>query len=278
MKTGAPQNVIPIMVCPRIVIRFFSLGVPCPGPGPKTTLKLIQLLQSHIPTLGIVLDCCTSPSHDLGYTRYFHQMFDDLCAFLIQNHVQNVLVACPNCYKIFRQHGGPLAVQTVYEYLSQHLPPRLPPHLKQTVTLHDPCPMRFEEPVLNAVRDLLANSECDIVEMPHARRKTLCCGEGGAVSLVAAQLAAHWTNTRIQETKGIPMITYCAGCAGFLARKAPTHHLLDFIFEPQKTLEGNARISTAPFTYLNRLMLKRKLKKIIPAKITRERTHRAARR
>ena len=253
----------------------FFPGCTLPGTRPKTTLKLIELLQNEIPTLGVVLDCCTKPSHDLGYASYFNQMFGELHQFLTDHKVQNIIVACPNCYKIFQEYGSPLSVRTVYEYLLEFESPSIRANLQKTVSIHDPCPMRFETPVLDAVRDLLANMGCTVAEMPHTRKNTLCCGEGGAVALVAEDLANSWRKTRISELKDHPLITYCAGCAGFLSGYVPTHHLLDIMFEPEKTINKKARVSTAPFTYFNRLRLKQKLKKLIPAKINRERTYKA---
>jgi len=45
-----------------------------------------------------------------------------------------------------------------------------------------------------------------------------------------------------------------------LAKKADTFHVLDLFFDPERTMAGKAKISKAPFTYLNRLKLKKRLK------------------
>ncbi|MCD6527238.1 MAG: hypothetical protein J7K75_09635 [Desulfuromonas sp.] len=41
-------------------------GCALPGSRPQLTWQLYNHLQHSIPTLGLVLDCCTKPSHDLG--------------------------------------------------------------------------------------------------------------------------------------------------------------------------------------------------------------------
>ncbi len=68
------------------------------------------------------------------------------------------------------------------------------------------------------------------------------------------------------------MITYCAGCANRLDGISPTSHIADLLWEPNATMAGKVGIAKAPFTYLNRLNLKRTFKQRIAAPITRERT------
>ena len=69
------------------------------------------------------------------------------------------------------------------------------------------------------------------------------------------------------------MVTYCAGCVNALKSSTPTGHILDLVFEPEATLSGKAKVSQAPITYLNRLRLKSKFKKLINPAVTRERTY-----
>jgi hypothetical protein len=110
-----------------------------------------------------------------------------------------------------------------------------------------------------------------IEEMPHSGEKTLCCGEGGSVGSVSPELAKNWAALRKDEANGRKIITYCAGCSNFLGTLIPTDHILDLVFEPEATLTGKAGVSKAPFTYLNRLRLKKRLKKSVNGLVTRER-------
>jgi len=249
----------------------FFPGCSLPGTRPGNTLALYQHLRESISALGIVLDCCTKPSHDLGRQTYFQAMFDEMKDYLLRSGVQRILVACPNCYKIFSTYGAPLSVQTVYECLAENgLPEK--GTATGTVTIHDPCPVRFDPSIQTAVRELCAARGLRVIEMPHHGAKALCCGEGGAVGLLSPELAKTWGDMRRKETTGDHVITYCSGCATFLKSLTPTDHLLDLIFEPHTALSGKAKVSQAPVTYLNRLMLKRRLKKGVEAALVRERT------
>jgi ferredoxin len=44
----------------------FFPGCTLPGTRPATTLRLYEYLQAGDAAMGIVLDCCTKPSHELG--------------------------------------------------------------------------------------------------------------------------------------------------------------------------------------------------------------------
>lgn len=297
----------------------FFPGCTLPGTRPGTTWRLYTHLRSCIPALGVVLDCCHKPSHDLGRQEYFLRRFTALCRSLREAGVDTVLTACPNCHKVFSRYAEGLRVRTVYETLAGH-PPQKPgdaslDRTMQTsgnaygnapetypvtgpvtesgtdpataygtdpVTVHDPCPLRAETAVHDAVRELLLREDMRVEEMTHARGRTLCCGEGGAVSLRAPGYARQWTARRQRQAKGRTVVTYCAGCARYLglsdnghsggshaaqnrrdgtaARRShspPVLHVLDVLFPSgdgcsKPPLRG-------PWTYAARLLLKLRL-------------------
>lgn len=250
---------------------IFFPGCTLPATRPETTLKLYERMREEIPSLGIVLDCCTKPSHDLGRQKYFLAMFNEMKHFLVQHGIKNILVACPNCYKVFKTYGGEIAVATVYEFLAEHSP-LISAQVSATVTIHDPCAVRFDASIHAAVRTLAAKQGLAIEEMPHHGTEALCCGEGGSVGFLSPDLARRWGALRKKEAGQRKVITYCAGCANSLDPHMTTMHILDVAFEPEATFAGKAKVSKAPFTYLNRLKLKRRLKKSVAAAVTRERT------
>jgi Fe-S oxidoreductase len=237
----------------------FFPGCTLPGTRPETTWQLFEYMQRHIPGLGIVMDCCTKPSHDLGRQRYAVAVFEEMCRFLTTNGVRSVLVACPNCHKMFRQYGGDLAVQTVYELMDAH---GLPSGASAAgeLSVHDPCPLRMETDVQDAVRRILSRMGISVLEMKHRRKRTLCCGEGGSVAFTNPDLAKAWGAVRQREAEGMRLATYCAGCSGYLGRVTTTLHVADLIFDPEASMNGGPRVSSSPMTYFNRIRLKRRFK------------------
>ncbi len=234
-------------------------GCSLPGSRPRTLSRLFQLLQETIPDVGIVLDCCTKPSHDLGDTEHFKKMFGELSAILKRYLIKKVLVACPNCYRIFQEYGEGIEVQTVYEHLS--FTKHFDRHLDKELTVHDPCGVRFSSEVQQSVRDLLSQQGVSVNEMEHTRMLSFCCGEGGSAGFMRPDLAKTWTRKRVEEAGEKEIASYCAGCTHFLGGSVPTYHVLDLCFFPQAVLSGRQKVSKAPFTYWNRFCFKRRLKK-----------------
>jgi hypothetical protein len=59
------------------------------------------------------------------------------------------------------------------------------------------------------------------------------------------------------------VVTYCAGCVGTLRRETPTIHLADLLFRPEAVRNNTLTIARPPMTFINRLLLKQKLRKIV---------------
>jgi Fe-S oxidoreductase len=253
---------------------IFFPGCTFPATRHEETLKLFALLQEKYPYLGVVLDCCTKPSHDLGRQAFFHAMFSEMRDFLVQNGVRNVIVTCPNCYKIFSRYGESLKAETVYEILNDNgfAPGR---DTGQTITLQDPCVLRFEPSIQQSIRKMIQQMGFDIVEMPHSGAQTLCCGEGGSVGCVAPELADMWKDLRIREAGDRKIVTYCAGCANRLGAQHPTFHILDLFLNMDPIGTGGPVQPRFPLTCLNRLKLKNHLKSAVDAAVVRERIFQA---
>jgi Fe-S oxidoreductase len=250
---------------------IFFPGCTLPGTRPGVTTDLFRQIQQIIPTVGLVLDCCAKPSHDLGRTDYFHGLFGEMCIYLTSQGIRTVLTACPNCTNIFRQYGHGLTVRTVYEILHANGRVSAVPAAGDAVTVHDPCALRNDPPTQQAVRALLVNRGHTLVEMEHRGKLTLCCGEGGMVGAVNPERARGWADIRRKEAGNQRIVTYCAGCTGYLNRIAPTVHIADLLCRPEAALGVNLNISRAPFTYWHRLGLKWRMKQEIRPRVQRTR-------
>jgi len=249
---------------------IFFPGCALPGTRPAATFQVYQKLRQGISDLGLVLDCCTKPSHDLGRQQFFLETFGEMVAWLEEAGIKRVLVACPNCYKVFSEYAPQFRTETVYQSLAE-LPEDAAAQLAAAplagapVTVHDPCVIRNAPGPQDAVRKLLRAAGSSVEEMPHTRATALCCGEGGSAGALAPDLADGWGERRSAEAAGRRVVTYCAGCANHLGKKGvQVSHLLDLVC-------GTPKPASGPITYLNRLRLKSRFKKAVPAALTRER-------
>jgi len=196
-------------------------------------------------------------------------MFGEMKTYLLAQGVKTVLLACPNCDKVFKTHGTEFDVQTVYEVLAQSEYLLDSTSTIQTVALHDPCTARFNLPAQDSVRNLLKKQGLEIALQPHSGKKTVCCGEGGAVNCFKPEVAVNWSQKRIDEAADFPIVSYCAGCTQILGKKAETNHILDIVFTADVE---EIKIAKAPLTYFKRLKLKKILQQNLNAPVTRERT------
>jgi Fe-S oxidoreductase len=236
---------------------IFFPGCALPGTRPAVTHRLFAHLQSQNKNLGLVLTCCTKPSHDLGRSDVFQNNFQAIKKRLLTHHITTVLTACPNCTAIFRQYAPELSTENIFSLLAEFVPAPIDnPHKHQEVVVHDPCPLRGDRQSQEAARTIVSQLGYTIRPMAHQQNKTLCCGEGGAVGCVQPQLATSWTQKRIAQAQGRTIITTCGGCSAMFARFTAVLHLADLLFGKYVGNSPQPKISKPPMTYLNRLLLK----------------------
>jgi uncharacterized membrane protein YdjX (TVP38/TMEM64 family)/Fe-S oxidoreductase len=249
----------------------FFPGCALAGTRPAAVKGMFAALKKEDPKIGVVLDCCMEPSRSLGRERHARSMLEEMGGYLVDRGVREVLVGCPSCHSMFTAFSQGLTVKTIYEALAD-AGSLIAGQVQGTVVVHDSCVGRNLEHVHEAVRRLLKRQGLTVEEMEHTGKKTLCCGQGGAVNLLAPDLAAVWGLLRKKEARGRRIVTYCAGCAHALGSHSATSHIADLIFEPEKALAGKLKATQGPFTYLNRLFLKRAFSRMGQFTVTRERT------
>jgi uncharacterized membrane protein YdjX (TVP38/TMEM64 family)/Fe-S oxidoreductase len=236
----------------------FFPGCALPGTRPGAVSEVYRRLKEQIPKLGMVLDCCGKPSHDLGREEQFQRSFSEIRETLVSSGVKQVLVACPNCNRIFSDYGDGLKVQTVYELLAEAPAPCAAAGVE--AVFHDPCVARSNTAAQQAARKMAAKSGLAVAELEHSGRMTRCCGRGGGVNFILPEVLKESVASRRSEAGERPIVTYCAACAGTYGKGAQSMHVLDLWLDPEVALAGKAKVSAAPVTYLNRLALKRKLR------------------
>ena len=252
----------------------FFPGCALPGTRPGTTMALFRLLSGLRPGLGLVLDCCTKPSHDLGLQDSFEASFLPLRERLLTAGVRRVLTACPNCHKVFTRYGDGLEIRSVWtELAASDLDFSTGDHSRDAVAtgarpneivVHDPCPMRDEPDIRDAVRELAARTGLPVTGKRGGPASVRCCGEGGAVGFVRPELARTWGAIHLDRAKGRTTVTFCAGCTAHLRRSGlDAVHLGDLLAAPGASPDALPAPAAPPRTYLNRLLLKRSMRRLV---------------
>lgn len=237
----------------------FFPGCALSGNRPAVAWRMFMQLRQHIPNLGVVLHCCSKPSHDLGRSAVFADNFSVLLNKLRVHGIRTVLTACPNCMRMFHDYGQDVHVENVFTLLHRQDGEHHPDN-GQEVCVHDPCPLRNDQPSQEAVRGLLHRLGYTVRPMRHQHQLTICCGEGGAVGFRSPELAQSWSRQRASAAAGRLLVTTCAGCTAMLGAHTPTLHLADLLFPPA---QGKKALPAArpPLTYLHRFLLKLRLRR-----------------
>lgn len=230
-------------------------GCSLPGARPEAVIMLLHRLRQQEPDAGLVLDCCGKISHDLGMKQQFNELFVKLTRRLKAHGIQRILTSCPGCSKILSRYGDGFEVTSIYEQL---VAPGYPttnadaPH-NAVVTIHDPCPSRFDAVQQQAIRSLVKSHGYKIEELPSSGRLTRCCGQGGMVEGCVPGTVKRETGQLADEAAGRTVITSCGSCCETLAAGTPTIHVADL-------LNGGSINPRPPATsakrWLNRLKLR----------------------
>lgn len=228
----------------------FFPGCSLAAASPQLIPVIFSYLQTKVPDIALYSACCGTPTRFLREDTTLQRDTETLRKDLSQAGVTTIVTACSNCYMTLKKTlgGEPTAsfqVLSLYPLLrdwglgkevqAAH-PDGYPCLGGQTLTLHDPCPTRFETEILEAVRGLLDDLQVPWTEYPLHGQKTLCCGRGGGGGMAHPQIGQEQKDRRIQETPTSALVSYCSSCVEQL-RHGPekslyTVHLLDLLFAP----------------------------------------------
>jgi heterodisulfide reductase subunit D len=88
--------------------------------------------------------------------------------------------------------------------------------LPMTVTYHDPCDLGRGARVFDEPREVIRSIPgITFVELPHNREDCQCCGGGGNLEMVDANLAAEIAKQKVEETLATgaqAVVTSCQQC------------------------------------------------------------------
>ena len=234
----------------------FFPGCSLPAYSPELVIKSYKYLRKKIPGTGIVLNCCGKPSNDMGDSEKFRKIFTDTVNTFSRMGVEEVIVGCINCHKVFRENSD-LKLRTLYEVMLEKGLPKTPSGKGRVVSVHDSCPARYRPEIRNSVRTILSELGFRVEEMQFRGEVTRCCGAGGCAPTGNTALSDRHTRKRVSQAKGL-LVTYCAHCRERFSAYTPSLHVLDFIFsKPDR--KHISEYHDSLINWINRWYLKKRL-------------------
>lgn len=215
----------------------FFPGCNFPSLFPKTCSKASKIFEKH--GIGTVYECCGKPVGELGFATDEDRIFDEIRTRLKENHVEELIVACPNCRGFFGDKLG-VKITGVYAKLKELGEGRA---LNLDAKVFLPCPDRQGNVWMDEVKEFI-KGEITYVE------GVQCCGLGGNAIALEKELSRGFTEEFKAQDPG-QVYTYCASCTGRIVRNGfkTINHLLPIILETEETPDTGK-------SYLNRVFTK----------------------
>jgi heterodisulfide reductase subunit D len=163
--------------------------------------------------------CCGFPLMGAGLRDRLKDLVDHNIDAVKAKGAQQVVFACPSCFQMWREHyPHEFKLYHVTQYLQELVSNgRLPlKPMDMTVTFHDPCDLGRGSREYQAPRDVIqAIPGVKLVEMAHNRENCLCCGGGGNLEMIDAELSGEIAGAKIDEvldTGADAVVTACQQC------------------------------------------------------------------
>lgn len=210
----------------------FFPGCNLPGYNPQLVLETYWYLKKqHNPSTGIILNCCGAPFEGLGASIDLRDTLQSISFQIEKTGASLIIMACPTCYRIFREYFPQYTLTTVYEIMGKEGLPKVKKNSKEKFFLFHPCATKNEKEIQHAVRNLIETMGYSVSENNGQKTRINCCGVGGMVGITNPVMASI---IGAERTEGISnsIVTYCASCREALVQYRPSLHILDLIFNP----------------------------------------------
>ncbi|MBN2123908.1 MAG: (Fe-S)-binding protein, partial [Deltaproteobacteria bacterium] len=147
--------------------------------------------------------CCGFPMLGAGLKEMFQEFRVHNLEAVREKGAKKVIFACPSCYQMWREHY-PEAFEIIHatQFLVDLVRKgQVPLHdLDLTVTYHDPCDLGRGARVFDEPRELIRSVPgVTLVELPRSRENCQCCGGGGNLEMIDAELSTQIAKRKIDE-------------------------------------------------------------------------------
>jgi Fe-S oxidoreductase len=170
--------------------------------------------------LGPQESCTGDPARRAGNEYLFQEMAKANIATLNEKGVRKIVASCPHCFNTMAREypdfGGTFEVMHHTELLARlikegKLKPDQPVDAK--VTYHDPCYLARHNDVLKQPRTVVgAIPGVETTEMHRCKKKTFCCGAGGARMWMEETAGKRINIERIEEALETEPDIVSTGC------------------------------------------------------------------
>ncbi|MBW1738311.1 MAG: (Fe-S)-binding protein [Deltaproteobacteria bacterium] len=170
---------------------------------PMALAEILDVGKVDFTLLGEEEWCCGFPMLGAGLKEMFKEFMDHNLEAVREKGARRIIFACPSCYQMWREYYPSEfeivhASQFIMELVKEK---RLPlQELPMTVTYHDPCDLGRGARVYEEPREVIRSIPgVKLVEFTQNRENCQCCGGGGNLEMIDANLSAQAIITSCQQ-------------------------------------------------------------------------------
>lgn len=208
----------------------FFPGCQAAAVAPETVkaayLDLCSRLEGGV---ALMLGCCGAICDWAG--RY--EMYDETKEFIEKNLKElgnpQIIAGCPMCKKELSSYVK-AEIRGMWDVLLDIGLPENHRKYNSSYALHDSCGARGDAHTQEAIRRLLEQLGCELIDTEYSGDRSPCCGYGGLTAYANREVAKEMTE-KCLERSGLPYISYCMACRDRFAREGrESVHVLELIY------------------------------------------------
>ncbi len=167
--------------------------------------------------------CCSGVLEDVGYKINEAHVKRNTEAILSVG-AKTLVTECPYCWRTFTSapQYGELRKNMEILHITQFLKDfDFGVKTEKLVTYHDPCDLGRHCGIYEEPREIIRKVAPNLVEMPHNRENSLCCGAGGGVRGAYPKNSLAMARRRLEEalsTGAEVLLTECNSCVHNLSQ------------------------------------------------------------
>ena len=197
------------------VASYFPLGQKIPA----ALVDIYDAAGVDFTLLGEEEWCCGFPLLGAGLDELLDEFVRHNVEAVRRKGAREVVFSCPSCYQIWRErYPAEFRMSHASEFLVRLVAEARVPmkELPLTVTYHDPCDLGRGARVFEAPREVIrAIPGVKLVELPRNRENCQCCGGGGNLEMIDAELSSAMARKKIEEAVGTgaqAVVSTCQQC------------------------------------------------------------------
>ncbi|MGL5150625.1 MAG: FAD-dependent oxidoreductase [Clostridium sp.] len=237
---------------------------------PASFPDLVQKTYEHMmetlgeDNVGIILQCCAKPTEIIGETKLFEERYSRVQKEIDEIEADIIVTLCPSCYLTYEKYSGRKVI-SYWDLMREEI--GLPKDKKNIgidsdviFNIHDSCPTRDVTSHHESIRWILSQLGYKVEEMNNIKENTRCCGVGGMLGCINADLYKKIVNRRVSDATQDHIISYCGSCRSSMEiGELDSLHILQLIYG-ECYYKKHATKRNNNYGLHNRLQAKRKIK------------------